>query len=150
MATYAFQAVQCQISGPGLLASLGNGAAAADEGITFTMDEDKNTKTIGADGAGMNSLHAGKAGTVTVRLLKTSPQNAVLMDSYNMQTGSPALHGQNTVTLNDTFRGDVITAREVAFKKAPDLTYAKDGNVVEWAFDAVYIDMKLGTGQASA
>lgn len=31
--------------------------------------------TVGADGEVMHSLHAGKSGTITVTLLKTSPVN---------------------------------------------------------------------------
>ena len=149
MATYSFLSVQATISGPGGLLSLANGAAAAEEGITFALDEDKNTKTMGADGAGMHSLHAGRPGTVTVRLLKTSPVNAALMQMYNLQQSTPATWGGNTLTVRDTYRGDVAVARECAFKKAPDLTWAKDGNVNEWVFDAIYIDETLGTGQPS-
>jgi hypothetical protein len=36
------------------------------------MTEAKNTMTVGADGEVMHSLHAGKSGTITVTLLKTS------------------------------------------------------------------------------
>lgn len=146
MGVYSFLSVQASISGPGGNLPLGNGAGAAEEGITFAMNEDKNTMTLGASGEGMHSLHAAKGGTVTVRLLKTSPFNAALMEMYNLQTSNPALHGRNTFSLRDTFRGDVSTAQECAFKKAPDLTYAKDGNTVEWLFDAVRIDEKLGAG----
>lgn len=146
MSTYSFLSIQATIAGPGILASLGNGAAAADEGITFAMAGDKNTQTTGAGGEAMNSLHAAKAGTATVRLLKTSPVNAVLMAAYNSQTSNPALHGSNVITVRDTFRGDVCVATTVAFKKAPDLTWAKDGGMVEWAFDCGAINELLGTG----
>lgn len=149
MSTYSFLAVQATIVGPGGQIPLGNGAAAAEEGITFAYTEDRNTMTIGADGQGMHSLHAGKSGTVTVRLLKTSPVNAALMAMHNQQVGTPGLHGQNTITVRDTFRGDVAVARQVAFKKAPDLTWAKDGNTNEWTFDAIFIDETLGTGLLS-
>lgn len=146
MSTYSFLAVQATLSGPGGLVSLGNGAAAAEEGITMAMAEDKNALTLGAGGEGMHNLHAGKSGTVTIRLLKTSAVNAVLMQMYNLQTSNPGLHGINTLTVRDTYRGDVAVAREAAFKKAPDLTWAKDGGMNEWVFDAIYIDETLGSG----
>lgn len=149
MGVYSFLSVQASISGPGGNLPLGNGAAAAEEGITFAMNEDKNTMTLGAGGEGMHSLHAAKGGTVTIRLLKTSPVNAALMEMYNLQTSNPALHGRNTLSVRDTFRGDVAVARECAFKKVPDLTWAKDGNTNEWLFDAVSIDPKLGAGLTS-
>lgn len=150
MATYSFLSVQATISGPGGNLQIGNGAAAAEEGITFAYADDKNSLTIGAGGEAMHSLHAGKSGTGTIRLLKTAPVNAALMQMYNLQTASPALHGLNTLTVRDTARGDVAVGRQAAFKKAPDLTWAKDGNVVEWVFDIGFLDELLGTGTAVA
>lgn len=146
MAVYSFLSVQATIDGPGGNFAIGNGAASSEEGITFAYTEDKNTMTIGADGQGMHSLHAGKSGTVTVRLLKTSPMNAALMQMYNLQTANPALHGANTLTVRDTFRGDVAVARECGFKKAPDITWAKEGGINEWTWDAIYLDETLGVG----
>jgi hypothetical protein len=67
--------VTATLAGPTGDIDLGYGSANAEEGITVTMTEAKNTMTIGADGEVMHSLHAGKAGTITVTLLKTSPVN---------------------------------------------------------------------------
>lgn len=150
MATYSFLDCTASITGPGGSFSLGYGAGNSEEGITVSMTEDKNTMTIGADGSGMHSLHAGKSGRVTIRLLKTSPVNQKLMNLYNFQTTASANHGQNVISIRDIQRGDVITARQAAFVKVPDITYAKDGNTHEWMFDAVYIDPKLGTGTPAA
>lgn len=146
MTTYSFLDVSASIAGPGGSFQLGSGAGAAEEGITFAMAEDKNDMKTGADGQVMHSLRAGKAGTVTIRLLKTSPVNAQLSQMYALQTTSSALHGQNVLTVNDSQRGDLGSARQAAFKKLPDLTWAKDGNTVEWAFDAGSIDLLLGSG----
>ena len=60
------------------------------------------------------------------------------------QRSSGALHGQNTIVINDVSRGDNIACRQVAFSKIPDLTYAKDGGIVTWEFDAVRVDPLLG------
>ena len=92
MATYSFLDVTASIAGPGGNFSLGNGSGNSEEGITVTMTEDKNTMTIGADGSAMHSLHAGKSGTVSVRLLKTSPVNKQLMTLYNYQTTARSQH----------------------------------------------------------
>lgn len=46
--------------------------------------------TVGADGEVMHSLHAGKSGTITVTLLKTSPVNKKLSLMYNAQSQSSA------------------------------------------------------------
>lgn len=144
---YSFLDVQAAIQGPGISAALGAGAGAAEEGITTAMVGDKNTMTIGADGSGMHSLHASKAATYTVRLLKTSPVNRVLMNAYNFQTNNgSANHGQNTITISNLQTGDRITGRFCAFKKVPDLNYAVEGQFNEWVFDVVKHDPVLGSG----
>lgn len=145
MSTYSFLDVQATLVGPTGVVQLGYGAAVADEGITIEAAGDKNTMIIGADGEGMHSLHADKSGTVTVRLLKTSPTNAKLMAMYDAQTLSSALHGQNLITVTNPVAGDVTTARSCAFKKKPSMAYKKDGDIIEWAFDSIKIDTILGT-----
>jgi hypothetical protein len=145
MSTYSFLNVQATINGPGGVVNLGNGAGTAQEGITIARAGDKNAMLIGADGNGMNTLRADKSGQVTVRLLKTSPANAALMAMHNAQSLSSTLWGQNIITVTQTGVGDIHTAREVAFKKVPDLNYKQDGDIVEWVFDAIKIDAMLGT-----
>lgn len=146
MATYSFQDVVAAISGPGGSVNLAAGAAAAEEGITIEPVGDKSTMTIGAGGEGMHSLSANEASSVTVRLLKTSPVNAMLQMMYNLQTQSGILHGRNMITVRDIARGDSVTLSQVAFKKRPALNYAKDGGLNEWAFDAIYTNQILGFG----
>ena len=145
MPTFSFMDVQASLVGPTGTVSLGYGAAAAEEGISIDMAGDKNSMMIGADGEGMHSLHADKSGTVTVRLLKTSPTNAVLMAMYDAQTLSSALHGKNIITVTNSQSGDITVARSCAFKRKPNLSYKKDGDVVEWSWDAIKIDTILGT-----
>jgi Protein of unknown function (DUF3277) len=144
---YSFLNFNMGIVGPGGAFSIGNGSGVADEGVTFSPTGEISTMTIGADGNGMHTLHADKSGTITVRLLKTSPTNALLSLMYAFQTSNAANHGQNTITGVDSARGDVITCFQVAFSKAPDLTYAKEASLVEWEFKAVRIERLLGAGQ---
>ncbi|HDV6320869.1 TPA: DUF3277 family protein [Burkholderia multivorans] len=145
MTTYSFQDVAATIVGPGGAFSVGYGEATAEEGITIARAGDKNTMTIGSDGEGMHSLHADKSGQVTLRYLKTAPINAKLMALYDAQSLDSRLWGKNLIEVRQTAAGDVTTAHSCAFKKAPDLKYAKDGDVVEWVFDAIKIDNILGT-----
>ena len=142
--TYSFKEVQAAIVGPGGAINLGNGAGPASEGITFSPKSDVNVMTIGADGLGMHSLSADRSGSATMRFLKASPTNAALMLMYNLQIASGAVHGQNTITLTDTNRGDVVTCEQVAFRKAPDLNYGMEAGMVEWDFDAVKMTRVLG------
>lgn len=142
--TYSFLSFACALVGPGGFVNLGNGSGASEEGITFTPSENISSMQIGADGAGQHSLHANRSGTISIRLLKTSPQNAALMALYNFQTSNPDSHGQNTLTGADKLRGDAVTCTQVAFRKAPDLAYAKEAGVNVWEFDAVAINRVLG------
>lgn len=142
--TYSFLDVQASLVGPGVALSLGAGAGIAEEGITVDAAEDINTMTIGADGAGMHSLHANKSGSIAIRTLKTSPINALLQAAYNIQTSSSALHGKNIFELTSFVTGDSVSAQQVAFKKNTGLTWAKDAGMNEWVFDAVQIDRVLG------
>lgn len=141
---YSFLSITAGIVGPGLVANLGDGAAASEEGITITRTGDISGMTIGADGEGMHSLFADKSGTITVNLLKTSPMNRVLSAAYAFQTANPAAHGQNTFTLVDKVRGDVVTGQQASFRKHPDLSYGREARVVAWEFNVIKIEGTLG------
>src|SRR5690348_4166820 len=138
--TYSFLNVQATIVGPGGSFNIGQGAAVSEEGITIDMIDDKDAMTIGSDGIGMHSLRASKAGTMTVRLLKTSPQNSKLMAMYDLQATDSTLWGQNVITVVDTGGNDNHTGRGVAFTKKPSVVYSKDGQMNEWKFNCVAID----------
>lgn len=146
MGVYSFLNVNAAMVGPGVAANLAAGAAVAEEGITIEPVEDKNVMTIGADGAGQHSLIASDARTATVRLLKTSPMNAVLMAAYNAQSVNSSLWGRNVITVTDTGSGDLYTLQQCAFKKVPTITYAKEAGFNEWVFDCVKGDAILGVG----
>ncbi len=144
---YSFLNVSCTIAGPGGILNLAAGAAAAEEGISIEAVEDKNVMTIGADGKGQHSLIASDAAKVIVRLLKTSPLNAALMIMYDLQSASSALWGQNIFTIVDSGRNDYTVVQSAAFKKKPNLAYAKEGGIMEWEFDGISANSILGSGQ---
>ncbi|MDN7558793.1 phage protein [Burkholderia orbicola] len=145
MATYSFIDVTATLVGPTGIITLGYGEATAKEGIVIARANDTNTMTIGSDGEGMHSLRADKSGQVTIRYLKTAPNNAKLMAMYDAQRLSSALWGKNLIEVGQTAAGDIITARSCAFKKPPNIAYAEDGDILEWVFDAIKIDSLLGT-----
>lgn len=144
---YSFLNVNAFMVGPGIVANLAAGAAAAEEGITIEAAEDKNVMTVGADGLAQHSLVASNAAKVTIRLLKTSPVNALLMVAYDLQSASSALWGQNVLTINDSGRGDISNLRQGAFQKKPTITYAKEGGMMEWTFDFGQAQTVLGANQ---
>lgn len=145
---YSFLNVTATISGPGAVGlNLGSGSANAEEGITIEASEDKNIMTIGADGQGQHSLIASDAAKITVRLLKTSPVNALLMLMYDLQSASSALWGQNVLTIVDNARNDLTLSQAVAFNKKPNIAYAKEAGTMEWIFDSIKTNSVLGSGQ---
>lgn len=124
--------------------SAGNGIA--DEGVTVSYDEDKVTKTMGADGDWMYSLHAASGGMVAVRVLKTSPLNKQLSDLYDRTTQSSAYTGQGVISGGDVTRGDSFTAIGCQIRKMPDMASAKDAGTNEWVFLAGRLSVRLGSG----
>jgi hypothetical protein len=148
-ATYAFQDVTASISGPGGAFTMsGIETAAAEEGITITWGEELNTQTIGADGSVMNSMHSARAGTCTIRLMKTSPINQLLQQLIKYQHQSSLFWGRNTITIADAVRGDLYTLVGCAWVRFPTNTYAKVGNVLEYEMHVALIDGNLGPGAA--
>ena len=145
MGVYSFQDVNATLVGPGISVTLSEGGV-AEEGITTSMMEDKATMNIGADGDGQHSLHAGNGGTVTLRLQKTNPLNAVLGQGYTAQTSSSALYGQNIIVIRNPVLGDTITCTQCGFRKLPDNVNAKDAGNMEWVFNAIKIIEILGDG----
>jgi Protein of unknown function (DUF3277) len=146
MGVYSFQDVQCSISGPNGSFNIGSGAGIAEEGITITYEGDKGTCVWGADGTPMHSLHAARGGTVSIRVQKTAPVNAQLNALYRADTSSAAVYGQNTITVRNPTRGDVIVASACGQRKMPDNVNAKEGGIMDWAFNAGFLDEILGDG----
>lgn len=146
MSTYSFLDVVAAISGPGGSINLGAGAGVAEEGITIEPVNDKSTMITGADGTGVHSLRADNSRTVTIRLLKTSPVNALLMNMHNFQTMSSATHGKNTISIRDAARGDAVNLEKVAFKRVPNIEYQVEAGLNEWTFDAIDSSTVLGIG----
>lgn len=143
--TYSFKDINATLVGPGGFISLGDGSAAAEEGISLTPSGDKSGMMMGADGNGIHSLYADKSGMIVCRFLKNSPTNELLSALFAFQTSNSASHGGNTLVVRDKNRGDVWTCTQVAFKKRPDVTYAKDADIIEWEFNAIKMEMTLGS-----
>jgi hypothetical protein len=145
MSTYSFLNVTASIVGPGLAAQIGSTSGAAKEGLSSEWEEDKTTITTGADGTIMTSLRASMTGRIVVRLLKTSPINAVLMNAFNFQRVSAANTGQNTINVTDKARGDACKGRSMSFLKGPANVWAEEGNILEWTFHGI-VNEVLGVG----
>jgi hypothetical protein len=146
MPTYCFLDVAATLTGPGGTISLGSGAGDAEEGISVEFLEDKARLVTGADGTPMISMNPSKAGRILVRLLKTSPVNALLNQMYNLQIASSLVFGQNVLVVTNLITGDDYTCTSVAFEKHPRNDYGKEAGMLEWNFLAGVIDPVLGSG----
>jgi hypothetical protein len=148
ISAYSFEDVLATIVGPSGTTPLGVSAAPAAEGITVSK-EAKNTKTVGADGSVMFSMHANESGKVTVRLQKTSPVNAILSAMYRLDSSTALNWGKNVIIITEIATGDVYTCTGCAFTQHPSNTYATEGNTLDWEFDAGVVDPLLGFGSPS-
>jgi hypothetical protein len=149
MPTYSFTDVQCAITGPfgTFPLSLGPGVGGvAEEGISIEYSEEKDRILIGADGSPMHSLNPAKNGKITVRLQKTSPVNSQLDTMFWLQAQSSMFWGKNVITLTNPVIGDTYVCTSVAFAKYPKNDWAKEAGIIEWDFNAGFIDPKLGAG----
>lgn len=144
MASYSFLDVTANLKGPGISIDLGFGSSNSEEGIDIDPVEDKNTMTPGADGEVMHSLHAANTALVTLRYLKTSPTNKLLMDAYNAQKQSGSSWGQNTLVIRNTAAQDLHTGTQVAFKRKSKMGYKKVGDIYEWQLDVGKHESHLG------
>lgn len=144
MATYSFQDVTASLSGPSGVIDLGFGSAVTKEGITVSLAQTRNTMTGSADGEYMHSLKADKTGTITIRLLYTSPVNAKLQTAFNAQQQSSSLWGNNVITIRNKGNSETVVARGCAFQRQPDIVYSEEGQVREWVFDCGKIDTVTG------
>lgn len=124
---------------------MGGQSGAAREGISIEP-EAIGTMQVGAGGEIMHSLHAARPGRATVRLLKTSPVNAVLSQMYAVQASGSENWGKNTLIVSDTARGDIITCLYTGFAKFPTINYAEDGDFNTYEFNVGYVSFNLGDG----
>lgn len=146
MSTYSFMDVTATLVGPTGVIDLGYGSANSKEGISVEFSQPRNNRTVGADGEVMHSLRADKSGTITVRLLYSSPTNAKLKAMFNAQSLSSSLWGNNALAILNKGNGDTVTARDAAFQGLPAQTFAEDGQpVLDWIFDCGKIDTLSGT-----
>jgi hypothetical protein len=148
MQTYSFSEVMATIMGPNGSFPIGQGAGVAEEGITIEPTE-KTTMLIGADGNFMHSKHADQSGRCIIRLLKTSPTNALLSSLYGLDDFNPGTFGQNVITVSSLTLLDQWVLAGVGFSKFPNTTYARAGGIMEWEFQCGRITRILGNGGIS-
>lgn len=144
--TYSFESVTAAIVGPNGAFSIGYGAAVDEGGISVEMAEDKGSLVVGSDGEAMHVLNAGRSGRITVRFLKTSPTNGLMQALYDLDTNDPSSYGQNTITITDTSRTELVIAQQCGQVRFPGVVYGKQGAPLEWSFNCAKIHHLLNAG----
>lgn len=144
--TYSFLDVNAAIAGPGGAIQLGAGSGNAEEAIDIETAAEMGALTVGADGTPVHSLYADRSGKVIIRLLKTSPMNALLNAMKEFQRVSASTYGANTLTIVNKVSGDVVSCEQVGFARDPANRYGKVAQVIEWEFNAGKITQGLGAG----
>jgi hypothetical protein len=147
--TYSFLDVKATLSGPSLVALMDSDTMLDEEAISLDFGDEVNTMTRGSGSAFMHTLIPNIQTEIKIKTLKTSLLNTLFQTAFNYQTGSSATHGMNLLTVVHVTRGDVITIRNVAFQKQPQLVYGAKGESIEWTFQGGVQSLVLGTGLPS-
>jgi hypothetical protein len=82
-----------------------------------------------------------------VRLLKTSPVNALMSAMANADFQNSLNWGNNTISALQHASGDVYTCAGCAFVRlVPNNNYAVEGGALEWEFDIAQMNAMLAAG----
>lgn len=101
-------------------------------------NEDEITMAIAADGTGLPQENPNISGTITLEISEASPTNGVL---WGLQKEG-AYIAISAVDSNDTSFNCAMASGRV--KKPPVLNKGLEVNMVEWVFEAVYLDLESG------
>ena len=87
----------------------------------------------GADGFVTRVAQNHPEGSITIKLMQSSPANAVLQTLYQADeaTGQAAF----PVTVKDLFGGDLVTTSQAWFRKIPNFSKGRDIGENEWVLD---------------
>jgi len=139
MKRYSFQDTVMVINGVEI-----TGWADGDDVIDIERRSDSVTDKMGADGQMMISVGTDKSGTVKVKLMQTSPSNAMLTNIMSLQEASGSLFVPVVVKFQDTYRQDLAIGTQGYLKKPSKLTRGAGGNTQEWEIVVERLDLAFG------
>ena len=100
------------------------------------------TMIIGSTGEGHHNLINDQSGTITVRIDRSSSENAFLSALSVLQELSGA--GEVAITYEDINGGDVHSALSCRLQKMPDGDYTNDMGGLDYVFNCLQLDMWYG------
>lgn len=105
-------------------------------------DSFKLKKGIRGDVARSKTLD--KTGTITFRLMASSPFNAVLSAQHNNDVAKPNGAGVVAATVQDKNGASLDTASKAWLRKMPAQDYAEEDTAVEWVLDCADLKRLIG------
>src|SRR5579871_3941530 len=105
--------------------------------ITVTMNTERTTHDLAADGSIMVSYIAGDNGQIAIEVQQTSDLHAFLLAWYNgiksaADAGDPTEWASAAVTLRNVVDGSQHVCTGVSPSKIPDKVYAAQGGKITW------------------
>lgn len=105
---------------------------AEDEAVTVEMESDDYEDVVGVDGFVAVSKTRDERGTVTIKLLQTSPTNDVLSAHRMAGLLAPNGAGVGALLVKDRQGRSLYTAEHAWIQKAPDAAFARAAGAREW------------------
>ena len=131
--TYSFDDVDVVFTHPGLGQYVVSGKGIGS--ISVTMQTDKTSHDVAADGSVMISKIPGDNAAIDIEIQQTSAFHKWLTNYYNFVLLSPsAVWAQAFITIRDKVGGTLITAFDVSPLKKADKPYQAQGQRVTWPF----------------
>ena len=112
------------------------GWADGDDAIMVQPNTDRTTRRTGADGYHVVSRSADRSGTITLKLLPSSPAHKRLLQLD--RAGAVQLPGD--FSLRDTTTGEGHTAVDLYIKTAPSMGVGTTSGTRTWVLDASTVE----------
>lgn len=107
--------------------------------------DDPSVKTkVGMDGRGSIMVTSKRSGTITLKLLQTSPSNKVLASILSLIEGGPLTFAPVFIQFVDLYRQDAAIGTYGVITKWPDISRGDDIAEQEWEIWAPRLDLVLG------
>jgi hypothetical protein len=116
---------------------------ADDDFVQIEYESDAFTDKAGVDGEVSRSKTNDFRATVTIRLMQTSPSNALLSVLHNSDKNTPGGVGVGPFYLqdfSDGITGALYLAEKCWIAKAPDSSWAREAGVREWKIRCAKLD----------
>lgn len=110
--------------------------------VSLEMDEDAWALYIGSDGEGARSKSNNFAGTVTIRLMQTSPSNDVL--SAFAKADKLSNSGIVPVMVKDNLGRSLFIAENAWVQKVADSEFARESGEREWVLRTEHLEATIG------